>query len=171
MSTSAEATDAFGAHLVGQLELPYRMLSALAADFTDEEARRRVGDLKPLVWYLGHVAVTKDYFLELHAGQPSQLSEEHKARFGRGSDGSADFADGPSKDELLATLKAAQERIKTFVGGLKAEDLDREHEGEVFHPILQKLGSALNLVSVHDGYHAGQIAMIRRAMGKDPLFG
>ena len=86
MSSPATSSE-FSQHLLLQYEVPCRMISALADDFTDEEATRRAGDLKPLVWFLGHVATTDNYFLTLYAGQESALSSEYLKRFGRGSAG------------------------------------------------------------------------------------
>jgi hypothetical protein len=173
MSTSTSPSgSAFGAFLASQLELPYRMVTMLAADFTDEESKQRAGDSKPLVWYIAHVTITKNYALKLFdPGYESVVSEEFLKRFGRGSDGSADFGDAPSKDELLAQLAKIHDRARDFVSRLSLEDMEREANGDVSHPLFAKLGSAFTLVASHDAYHAGQIANLRRAMGKDPLFG
>jgi hypothetical protein len=168
---SSTPASAFGAHLVTQLDLPYRMILALAKDFTDEEARQAAGGNKPLVWYLGHTTITKDSVLSLYTGSESALSEEYRGRFGRGSDGSADFGDAPAKEELLATFKDVHGRLREFLSSLEPEDMSRPAGREAFHPLLSTLGSAVALVVAHDGYHAGQIAVLRRAMGKDPLFG
>ena len=169
MSSPASSSE-FVKHLLIQYDIPCGMVSRLADDFTDEEATRRVGDLKPLVWFLGHVATTENYFLTLYGGHESALSEEHLKRFGRGSDGEADFSDASKAEivELLATLDA---RVRETIKGLTPEDLSRTPASAVSHPLFKSLGSALALVVSHTAYHAGQIANLRRAMGKDPLFG
>jgi uncharacterized damage-inducible protein DinB len=146
------------------------MIAAMADDFTDEQAIARAGNQKPLVWYLGHVAITDNYFLKLYGDGDSALSDEHINRYGRGSDGHADFSDA-SKADILALLGTLRERMRATLSALDADDLERETSEEVGHPLFKKLGSALALIVSHAGYHAGQIADLRREMGKDPLFG
>ena len=171
MSSSKPSVTPFAEHLFRQYDLSHKMVTTLADDFTAEEARQSAGGLKPLVWYLGHLAVTKTFFLGLYAGHQSTLSDEHMKRYNRGSDpSSVDFSDA-DKDELLALLKSLRAETKTFILSLTPEDLAREAPTEVAHPLFKTLGSALALVCSHDAYHAGQIGALRRAMGKDPLFG
>jgi hypothetical protein len=155
-----------------QLEFPYRMVTALAEDFTEEQARESADGRKPLVWYLGHIIIARNGLLKLYAGggDPS-VDAAFVERFGRGSDGSADFSDAPGKADLLAIYARVHERGKEFVSTLAPEDMARALEGEAPHPLFKTLGTALNLNASHDAYHAGQIAVLRRAMGKDPLFG
>lgn len=157
-------------HLLLQYEIPCRMVSALADDFTDEEATSRAGDFKPLVWYLGHIATTDNYFLTLFGGQETALDDEYLKRFGRGSDGEADFSDA-SKAELLELLETLRGKVRDLVATLEPEDFSRAPDREVLHPLFKSCGSALALVVSHCAYHAGQIASLRRAMGKDPMFG
>lgn len=173
MSSSAPTSEShFGAHLSRQLDLPYQMICKLADDFTDEQAKQRVGDSKPLVWFLAHVIITRNYFLTLYGGGGDEaVDAAFVARFGRGSDGAADMTDSPSKGELLAIFERITERARALVATLAPEDLDREAEGDVRHPLFKTLGTAITLVTAHDGYHAGQIGVLRRSMGKDPLFG
>jgi uncharacterized damage-inducible protein DinB len=173
MSSSAASQDlTFGAHLRMQLDLPYRMITALAADFTEEQAKEAGDGRKPLVWYLGHVIIARNGLLKLFAGGGDEaVTREFAERFGRGSDGSADFSDAPGKAELLEIYTRIQERATEFVSTLAPEDMGREPDREAPHPLFKTLGMALTLNASHDAYHAGQIGVLRRAMGKDPLFG
>jgi uncharacterized damage-inducible protein DinB len=173
MSSSATSSESsFGDHLCLQLDLPYKMVTSLADDFTEEQAKESVNGAKPLVWYLAHVILPRNYFLTLYAGGGDEaVDAKFNERFGRGSDGSADFSDAPSKAELLAIYARIHERAKAFVATLSPEDLARTTDVEVRHPMFKALGSALTLSAGHDVYHAGQIANLRRSMGKDPLFG
>lgn len=167
--SSPAPTSPFAKHLFTQYEVTRRMIAALAEDFTEEEATRRAGESKPLVWYLGHVATSENALLKYFGGE-SHLPAEHFKRFGRGSDGGADFGDA-SKAEMLELLSTLRRRVKEFLFALTPEDLSREAAEEVAHPLFANLSSAISLIVAHNGYHAGQIADLRRAMGKNPLFG
>ena len=86
------------------------------------------------------------------------------------ADGAADFGDA-SKAEMLELLATLRGKVRDFVATLEPEDFAREPATEVHHPLFKSCGAALALVVSHAAYHAGQIANLRRAMGKDPLFG
>jgi hypothetical protein len=146
------------------------MLGRLAEDFSEEEATRPAGDMKPLVWYLGHVAITDNYLLTLYGGETAAISEEHIKRFGRGSDGNADFSDA-SKAQMVELLATLSERVHALVSTLEPEDLDRETTEKTAHPVFKTLSGAFSLVIAHCAYHGGQVGDLRRALGKDALFG
>jgi uncharacterized damage-inducible protein DinB len=167
--SSAASTSTFNQHLFRQFDIAHGMVVRSAEDFTQEEAIARPDGQKPLVWYLAHLLITEGFFCDIYAGG-SFVSPEFHARFGRGSDASQDCSD-VSKDELLATLAETREAVKSLLFSLEPDDLERPAPIEVAHPIFKTLGSALALVVAHNGYHAGQIAVLRRAMGKDGLFG
>ena len=94
MSSSEQTLSPLNRQLLSHYEMVRGMVSRLAEDFTAEEAVTRAGDLKPLVWYLGHIAQTEAFFLKLFGDTDVALSEEHVTRFGRGSDGSLDHFGG-----------------------------------------------------------------------------
>jgi uncharacterized damage-inducible protein DinB len=167
--SSAASPSSFAHHLFRQYDLAHGMVIRSIEDFTQEEAVARPDGQKPLVWYLGHLLVTEGYFCDLYAGGSFAGAELHK-RFGRGSDASQDFSD-VSKDELFAKLAETREAVKTLIFSLEADGVDRPAPVEVGHPLFKTLGSALSLVVAHNAYHAGQIAVLRRAMGKASLFG
>jgi uncharacterized damage-inducible protein DinB len=160
----------FNTHLLAQYDLARGMLARLASDFSEEDATRSAGGQKPLVWYLGHVAITDNYFLQLFGGEAAALSDEYIKRYGRGSDGESDFSDA-SKADVVALLETLKERVHVLLGSLAPEDLARESGVEKVHPMFKTLGSALTLVVAHCAYHAGQVGDLRRELGKDPLFG
>lgn len=168
MST-AEPANALTTQMKRQFEVSRRMVDALISDFTQEEATARVGDFKPLVWYLGHMIVTEHAWLELHRGVKSGIPDGHMDRFGRGSDGSADFSDAKLAD-LVDVMKSLRKRVRDEISALEPGDLEHEATVEVFEP-LKISGNAFALMCAHNAYHAGQIQLLRRAMGKPATFG
>lgn len=75
----------------------------------------------------------------------------------------------PPLAELLARYEAMYLEVRDFLATLGPEDLAREPDGKAGHPSFGCLGSALAVISFHDGYHAGQLAMLRMALGKPDL--
>lgn len=167
--SSAQQAPALNVQMKRNYEFSRRMLDGLLEGFTAEDALARVGDFKPLVWYLGHIAVAENAWLQLHRGAASLLPQGHTERYSRGSDGEADFADA-SLDELTALLATLRQRIKSAIAEIEPADLERETPVETFPP-LKQCGNAFALICGHTAYHAGQIQLLRRAMGKGTTFG
>jgi len=168
--SATSSPSAFTQHLTHQYDLPRAMIDRMAADFSSEEATREAGGQKSLVWYLGHIAITDNYFLTLYGDSASALPKEFVDRFGRGSHGHEDFT-GTSKDEVVSLLATLADRVRAVIATLAPEDLARATEQADVHPRFKTLGSALALIVAHAGYHAGQIGDLRRELGKEALFG
>lgn len=169
MSTAGSKTD-FGRQMVRGYEIGRRMVASLVEDFSDEEAQKRVNALKPLVWYLAHIVVSESTLLDLYFDQRPTVSGEFMDRFGRGSDGSGDFSD-MQVAEMRTLLDGTRERMRAALGTMTSDDTERTPAREIEHPAFGTLGVAAALISHHNAYHAGQIALIRTALGKDRKFG
>lgn len=167
--SSAQQAQALNVQMKRNYEFTRRMIDGLVEGFSAEEALMRVGDFKPLVWYLGHIAVAENAWLQLHRGAPSVLPEGHMERYSRGSDGGADFSD-VSFDELTALLATLRQRMKASILEIEPADLERETPVDTLPP-LKQCGNAFALICSHNSYHAGQIQLLRRAMGKVATFG
>ena len=167
--SSAQQAPALNVQMKRNYEFTRRMLDGLLEGFTAEEALERVGDFKPLVWYLGHIAVAENAWLQLHRGAASALPDGHMDRYSRGSDGDADFSDA-SLEDMTALLATLRQGIKAAIATIQPEELERETPVDTFPP-LKQCGNAFALVCSHNSYHAGQIQLLRRAMGKSATFG
>ncbi len=169
MSSPSSKTD-FGRQLVRNYELGRRMLASLTEDFSDEDAHVRIEPLKPLVWYLGHIAVAESTLLHLYFDQDHPFSTDHLKKYGRGSDGRADFSDA-NMGEMLEMLGLLRDRVRAALGTLTYEDMERAPSRQIEHPAFNTLGTASALISAHNAYHAGQIALLRSSLGKGAKFG
>ena len=175
MSSSEQTLSPLNRQLLSHYEMVRGMVSRLAEDFTAEEAVTRAGDLKPLVWYLGHIAQTEAAFLKLFDGTEVALSEEHAKRFGRGSDGSLDHSDA-SKEELVALLDDLHARMKGLLSSLSEEDLSREAGVEVAIPVFKQKEredvEAFNGMGKSNPWHAALMTMCMLSLaGIPPMAG
>lgn len=167
--SSAQQAAPLNVQMKRNYEFSRRMLDGLLEDFTADEALERVGDFKPLVWYLGHIAVAENAWLQLHRGADSALPAGHMDRYSRGSDGEADFSDA-SLEEMTALLATLRQRVKEAIMSIEPADLEVETPIDTFPP-LKQCGNAFALICSHNAYHAGQIQLLRRKMGKTATFG
>jgi len=119
-----------------------------------------------LNWVLGHIVATRGATLML-AGTPPTLTGENLAIYRCGShpEGTDDFAD-------LATLRGwlsdTQQQLIPALTALSEEDLNRlVPEEQRRPPLTGSIGDALIRLHYHEGYHNGQIGLLRRLAGKE----
>lgn len=166
--TTTVHPSSFVRQLIRSYTIGYLHVRRFSEDFTEEEAKQAPPGHFPLVWYIGHLICGYDHFVNLYMGAPSTLD----GAFVRAYEGSGevpDFTEAPPFRKLFSDYEALHVRIREFLMTLKPEDLDRGPEGTAGHPSFGSLGSALAVISFHDGYHAGQLARLRLDLGKTDL--
>jgi uncharacterized damage-inducible protein DinB len=119
-----------------------------------------------LNWVLGHIVASRLGTLML-AGATPALTGERLAPYRRGShpEGTEGFVD-------LATLRGwlsdTQQQLIPALAALSEEDLDQlVPEEQRRPPLTGSIGDALIRLHYHEGYHNGQIGVLRRLAGKE----
>lgn len=118
-----------------------------------------------LNWVLGHVVAARGTVLML-AGTPPAMTGERLAPYRRGShpEGTDDFVDLAT---LLSWLDDTQKQLIPALAALSEEDLNRPMpEDQRRPPLTGSVGDALIRLYYHEGYHNGQIGLLRRLAGK-----
>jgi hypothetical protein len=126
------------------------------------------GNPNTIRWITGHIVVSAVPQGKV-LGVNLTLPEGWERMFDRGAEPSPDTSIYPSMQSLVSTLDQFHAAIQTGAAGLSDDQLDAEKE---LAPGWK--GSAMNLANffcIHEFYHAGQIALIRRTLGKTRLFG
>lgn len=123
-------------------------------------------------WQVGHLAVAQ-YGLMLFRqrgraeGDLELMPGWLRKQFGRGSIPPVEGEGGPTKAELMAILERIHTTSMATVPSLSPELLSEPTEMPFAgYPI--KLG-ALLFCPIHEGIHAGQIGLLRRLHGLDPI--
>jgi hypothetical protein len=120
-------------------------------------------------WVVGHLTFTCQ-LLGGVVGLPEWLPQGWAGRFGPGSKPSADAGLYETKDEALAILRDAQERISRAVEGLRDSRLDEPFPDPSYRDVFPTIRHALTQVLVgHTANHVGQLSVWRRAMGLPPM--
>ena len=125
-----------------------------------------------VAWQIGHLAMA-EYGLCLfrqRGRQPIDLelmSSSFRKLFSRGSVPEADQAKYPSAAEIRATLDRVHQQVLAEVPSFTAEQLAEPVEMP-YAVEATKLG-ALLMCSHHEMVHAGQIGLLRRLLGKNPI--
>lgn len=145
--------------LVAMFQFSHGALSRNLEGITHEESLRAPATGgNSLNWVLGHLLSYRNRILGL-LGVPPAWDSPQAARYARGS-----APLGPEDDPVpLETLRAgfdrSQELLLAALAAISEEDLAAVNErGE-------PLGQRLALLAMHEGYHGGQIGLLRRLAG------
>ena len=122
------------------------------------------------LWVAGHIAMTDEYFMHEVGGKPLTLFEQWKDTFFMGSKPTGKLSDYPAVADVKAALHNNREMFLTWFASLDAKALAAPLPESLkdFAPNVATLGCTL---AWHEGLHAGQLSMIRKSLGLDPVFG
>ena len=160
-----------GSDLAKMFEFSYAAIQRNLQDLTHAESiftPQNGGNC--LNWVLGHVVVARNGALNLIGSTPVQLGEK-MALYQRGS--------APSGGEQyldLATLRGflddSHQRLIPELAGISDSVLARSvPEPYNRPPLTGSIGDALIRLHYHEGYHNGQIGLLRRMAGKEGAIG
>ena len=140
-------------------------LNALLADVADEQLFARAAHCSNhAAWVMGHMATVDDNVVSTMTDQPKRLPETFRTLFGMGSQPTERGADYPSRKELSEAMGATRQRLKEWIATL--DDLTAfeptPERMQRFAPNRIMLGVT---VASHEMLHAGQLTVVRAAIG------
>lgn len=157
--------------LVSSFDLTIAFMQRLVADLSDEEMiMQPSGVPNHAVWTLGHV-IHSCQAIAGELGVRPWLAEDWESYFGYGSSPN-DVITLPhlSKPLLLASFAEASDRLRTALLATDESRLLEPLPDAKACEILPTVGHALlQVVSAHTAFHAGQLAVWRRAIGRAPV--
>ena len=145
------------------------MLAAIPAD---DWFRQPAEGVTHIAWQVGHLAIA-EYHLALHRIRDRRpedaelIPENFSALFGKGSVPEPDAAKYPSVPEIRTVLDRVHQQALRELADLSGETLD-ESTGPP-HPMFSTKFGALQWCALHEMLHVGQIALLRRLFGGEPL--
>jgi uncharacterized damage-inducible protein DinB len=117
-------------------------------------------------WVLGHLTVTYDQFLQLLGEQPV-LGADAMKLYARGAPPLTDPALALDFGRLLAAWGEASERVENAIGRVAPDLLDRPVPDSPSGNPDETGRTLITTVLWHQAYHAGQLGVLRRAVGKE----
>jgi uncharacterized damage-inducible protein DinB len=147
--------------LIAMLEFSHGVLTRNLEGITAEESLRAPDSGgNSLNWVLGHLLFYRNQMSSL-LGEPPAWDSSLAGRYARGSAPLGPDDDPEPFDSLRAGLDRSQELLLAVLRGAAAETLATTNErGE---PVAQRLA----LLALHEGYHGGQIGLLRRLLGHE----
>jgi hypothetical protein len=127
-----------------------------------------------VAWQVGHLAFAEARLVVERVGGRTEigggvLPAGYATLFGRGSVPERDPAKHPSLSELRRTFDRIHEATLQTLRDTADSDLETLVQGSP-HRFCRTKGDYARWVSHHEFQHSGQIGLIRRMLGKDPVW-
>ncbi len=153
------------------LDMSQMVALAYVDDMTDDELMKRPDPgCNHIKWQFGHVISSDRQMIEAVApGSMPALPDGFADRYSKETATSDDPTAFDSKEELLSAYHEQRAGALAALDGLTDEDLSRAapEEMQAYAPTV---GAAFSMLGSHLMMHAGQWAVVRRQLGRPPLF-
>lgn len=154
-------------YLLFMLRTNRDVVKKLVDDITEEESMARGHDgHNHLRWQMGHLLYSKGYTLA-NLGDQSVDHSSLKSMCAEGAEVSDDPSVYPLMSDLRTRLYNAHDRLIVTIENASNDQLDRKLGDKDDWLVWQQLIWSI----MHDFYHLGQIAQVRRMLGRDRPFG
>lgn len=149
------------------------LLGTLEDDLTPAQLLFQLpGGSSSIHWLAGHLAWSQEAIVCASIGVQPALPAEYFKLFGIRSKASADGAGYPGMKQILEALKARTDAAHARLAGMTDADLGNPMPDG--HPAKEFFGTIEGMLlrwPLHEGYHAGQITLLRKAQGLKAGFG
>ena len=157
-----------GNDLANMYEFSYGAIKRNLDDVTNEDSLvQPPGAGNCLNWVLGHIVVARNTILSLAGGAPV-AGDEVAAYYRRGSEPLRPGDKVPDLATLRSLLRDSQHRLLPALAALSHEALAQPVPEQMRQPPLTgSVADALVRLHYHEGYHNGQMGLLRRLAGKE----
>jgi len=153
--------------LIHTFDSTVKFMEQSVADLTEQEmVQQPTGVPNHATWTLGHVIYSCQGIAD-GLDVEGWLPDEWESLFGYGSTPTSDASRYRDKTEMLTMLADAAHRLRQALLATNESALEQPLPDEEGRKILPTVGHALvQVVAAHTAFHAGQLAVWRRALGK-----
>lgn len=153
------------------MHMPEMVWRMYVDDLTDDELMQRPGEgLNHLKWQIGHITASEHSLVESACpGAMPALPDGFADRYSKETAASDNAADFDSKEELLRVAGEQRAGTVAVLDSLTEEQLEApipDHL-KMFGPTVAHI---FVMLPTHWMMHAGQWAVLRRKLGRPPLF-
>ena len=140
-------------------------------DLTDQEMMHRPATgCNHIKWQVGHLIASENSMInQCIPGALPALPEGFAEKYSKETAGSDDAAAFDSKEDLMKLYKQQRAGTLAALESLSDADLDKQGPEEIRN-YCPTFGAAFLMQDAHWMMHAGQWAVVRRQLGRDPLF-
>lgn len=158
--------------LVDQLEAVRRITLETFGDLdTGQRLFRPAPGVNHPLWLLGHIAGSEDHLILGFCKGESLLPDRYGELFGMGSKLLEEPSEYPSGEEVLNALAEVHAASLQYVRSATAEELEQPPVGfdnldDRARQMFASRGRCVWFHATHEAMHTGQMAYIRRLLGK-----
>jgi len=147
----------------------YGALMRLLDDITEDESLVRGKDkFNNIRWQVGHMAYSAAIILKALKG-----GDVVPEKWGKIFGGGAEFKDGPDSyptvSEMRDVLYRAHEEMYTALSAIPENEL--YEKSEILPGCNEVRMNAILFLCAHEFYHCGQVANLRKVLGRERSFG
>jgi hypothetical protein len=158
--------------LVDQIKTARQWTNTLLADIAEPDWYTMPGGgVGHTLWQVGHLASSQIALVHSRCfGKDfaAHAPASYRDVFGKGSTPSADPRNYPSIKEVRDFSERIQRETLDLVSTMDEAALAEKTAGDA-HPYFSTKAGAVAMVAMHETFHGGQIAQIRRVLGRKPL--
>jgi hypothetical protein len=158
--------------LIDRLQSARNWTTSLIEDVEESKWFEAPGtQLGHVAWQIGHVASSQIILVHIRCFGREYAAcapAEYQMLFGRGSTPVANAAAYPPIPRIREFFARIHGECLEMIAKLPAPELEKPPGAEP-HPMFTNKAGAIGMAAMHECFHAGQIALIRRLMGKSPL--
>ena len=153
------------------LDMADMISTSYLGDLTDEEMMHRPAPgCNHIKWQIGHLIASENSIINgcVPNAMPA-LPEGFADKYSKETATSDDAAAFDSKEDLMKLYKEQRAGTLAALEAVPVSDLNNESPEEI-RSFAPTFGSAFLMQDAHWMMHAGQWAVIRRQLGREPLF-
>ena len=153
------------------IEMSQMISMGYIEDLADQDMMKRpTAGCNHIKWQIGHLIESENMMVETcFPGSMPKLPAGFKEKYTKEKANSDNSADFHSKAELIALYQEQRAATLKAMGQLKEADLDKPTH-ESMQSYAPTVGAMFSMQGSHWLMHAGQWAVIRRQLGRKPLF-
>jgi len=152
--------------LIAGFQGAYMVLKLNSAGLTEEKSREHpIEGASCVNWVLGHVLYVRSLFGPALGIKP-EIGPDWEAVYNRGTSGKVDMGAGATLADLEARFERSNAAVLSRIAELTPAELDQIIDHPAFGP--KPLEQYLALLLMHEGYHIGQLGILRRGLGLPP---
>lgn len=161
------------AEAIEQVCLARRYADDLLNHIDEKEWYRMPEGVTHVAWQVGHLAVC-EYGLALKRirgeqdGDGELVPDPFRKAYGKGSTPESDPSKSFSPAEIRSVLRRVHLQTVEELNSFDDEDVEQPTDGPS-HPMFNTKLGALHWCAQHEFIHCGQIALLRRQFGAQPL--
>lgn len=122
------------------------------------------------LWVLGHLAITDAWYCGVVGASGATMPDGYDAMFGMGSKPVSDSSKYPKPAEVRKLFETNRAALAAWLQSASAAALDQPLKEKTGGFMADAVDGAFKL-AWHEGWHAGQLASVRKALGLPRVMG